>query len=533
MRNRLLIQRLILPCIALQFAIIQLITTAQYWDAPRNLHWGIYLTEEPLFLLNTPDTYNYINGFMPDPVELAPLGYAGHHGGSLHPWWGPSFLALFALVWFVTKSYTALALVVPLGAAALTFVTYRLGLHLAGPKAGLMAALLLTLFPVFREHAVMGFVEPLSALVITSAAWFFIIGRYHWVGIIGVVTVLGKIDLIPLLLGSIGGAIVASYYLNEVNRPTLRQIAAMTLPPILVAALWIILIYGLYQRSTTVQGGPDLTVFWYMLPLLFEQLLLLPVVPTLFMMALIIVLAGLAFLRPASAQPSAYWLLATIVALDLGITLIYAAMPGASNNARVLIPALPSLCVLCAVGLSRIAPRPRFILSVWLIIVLAFMSTVSLAFQSAQASLLRPAHLVWEELRAEPRGLVLTPDYWSAALYARQPVTWFAHDPVFEANLLGNADHFQQYLAAHPIRYIVLPADEDTYAAWAASLPEVAFYKHFTHGRGLALPPSRLTSPATRAYLDATYHQCTIEPYIIFSTEPLKTSSHCTQSASN
>src|SRR5262245_11067308 len=103
-----------LVLIAGQFLAIQLWTGLEYGDAPRNLHWGAFLTEQPAFLTGALDEYDMTKGFVPDPPTLAPKGYARPGGAPFNLRWGPLPLLLLAGVWYLTGSPVALELVVPL-----------------------------------------------------------------------------------------------------------------------------------------------------------------------------------------------------------------------------------------------------------------------------------------------------------------------------------------------------------------------------------------------------------------------------------
>jgi hypothetical protein len=122
---------------------------------------------------------------------------------------------------------------------------------------------------------------------------------------------------------------------------------------------------------------------------------------------------------------------------------------------------------------------------------------------------------VWAALRDQPRGFVLTADFWNAALYSRQPVTWFDMDTTFQSNILQNLDHFRNYLAVTPIRYIVLPHDQLAIPAYM-QLPAVQAYDRLPLGRALGweLPPP--LAPEVRAFLEQHYAKRSIGDTDIF-----------------
>ena len=506
---------LIVAILSLQYAVFQLATGVQYWDAPRNLHWGIYTAEQPRFLLDAEDQYDRINGYPPDPATLNPSGSAGGRSTPLHPWWGPLYVLIFAAVWRLTGSYTALALVVPLLAGAVVVLTYMMGRRLFNAQAGLIAAVLLAIFPIFREHAVMSFVEPISALLLLGAFWAFLEGRYAWVGAIGVLTVLGKVDLIPLYFGTLIGAIALSW--RDPARPTLRQIALVLVPPALTLLPWLITIYVLLGRPTTVGGGPSMAMFRLLAPLVLDQFFLLPTTYTLVILALLVFLAGYALWCHDHAPALVYNVLGLWLGFGVAVLLFYMTMPGASNNPRVCIPALPALCLLVADGLAYVSAKRRWWLFAPILMILLFSSVGGMIFQWAQASLAKPLTPVWAVLREAPPGVILVEDYWNATLFTRHPVTWFAHDPVFERNILDDAANFQRYLAVTPIRYVVLPKDEAAFAVQQATLPAVTLYQRLIFRRDLELRSGPVAAPAVHAYLAAHFPAQPVGDYVIFT----------------
>lgn len=183
-----------LGALAGQYVLFQALTGVQYWDSPRNLHWGIVVQETPRFLIDAENPYDRVNGFTPDPPSLAPAGLADGRSGPLHPWWGPLYLILFGVVWRLSGSYAALQSIVPLAAGAAVLLTYALGSQYIGQRGGLLAAALLALFPVFREHGPLSFVEPLSALLLLTALWAFIEQRTWLAAISGALAMYGKVD---------------------------------------------------------------------------------------------------------------------------------------------------------------------------------------------------------------------------------------------------------------------------------------------------------------------------------------------------
>jgi hypothetical protein len=507
-------QLMLLAVLASQYLLMQLWTGAQYWDSPRNLHWGVYVAEQPGFLLNQPDRYNWVNGFVPDPATLAPAGLAGEQRGALHPWWGPLYLLLFGAVWRLTGSYTVLQLVVPLAAGVLVLMTYRFGERHLGHGVGLLGAVLLALFPVFREHAALSFVEPLSALLLFGALAAFAQGRTWWAAGLGALAMYGKIDLIGLYLGT-SGLLWLALRRSPEQLSARHAIIALGVP---LACLlpWLVLVYGVFARPATVSGGPSLGLFRSLAPQMVSQLFTLPLALAgvllvgLFAAAAVGVRHGLAAGRRRIVLLLGIW-------LGLGglVLAFYSSMPGASNNPRVFIPALPALCLLAASGVVHLGGRVRVYGTALVVALFLVLAAQSVVFQVLQARVAGGATEAWETLRRAPAGVVLTEHYWHAALYARQPAAWFEHDPAFERNIMHDEGNFRRYLAANPIRYVVLPRSDDGLGALRADrLYQV--YERLPIGRDLGWREGPLAAPAVRAYLERSFPRWEAGEYVIF-----------------
>jgi hypothetical protein len=505
----------LLGALAVQYAVFQLLTGAQYWDGPRNLHWGLVVWETPRFLLDQPDPYNWVNGFVPDPPALAPAGMAGPQRGALHPWWGPLYLALFAAVWGLTGSYTLLQLVAPLAAGATVLLTYAFGARYLGRGAGMLAALLLALFPVFREHAVLSFVEPISALLLFGALWAFLARRTWLAAALGTLAMYGKVDLIFLYLGT--AALTWLLSRGDPGRLPWRHTAVALGAPALFLLPWVALVYLAIGRPVTVGGGARLDIFLAVAPQMLDQLFTLARPLALGALALLIAPAGIALWRRAAGDRAVYRMLGVWLALGVLALLVYAALPGASNNPRVAIPALPALCLLAADGLCRLGRRARTYTAAALLALFVVVNGAGMLFQSLQARGAAAALPAWEALREAPRGVVLTELYWQAALFARQPVTWFEHDPAFERNIMHDAANFRRYLASAPIRYVVLPRDQDANAR-RLETPWARLYGALPLGRDLGWRPEPTASAEVRAYLEASFPRRAVGEYIIFFT---------------
>lgn len=504
----------LLLALAAQFAALQLATGVEYLDAPRNLHWGLYLLEQPRFLLDADDSYDRIHGFVPSPPALAIADALVGRSAPLHPWWGPLYLMLFAAAWQLSGSYTLLRLVSPVAAGAVVLGTYAFGARYFGRRAGLLAAGLLALFPLFREHATMAFAEPISALVLGAALWAFLARRTAWAMLLGALAMLGKIDMIALFFGSVL-ALVIWPGRPDAERMPRKHVALSLAAPLLVLLPWLALTRLVFSRPATVAGGPSLAVFRALAPLMLDQFFTLARIPTIATLALLAALAAWAWLRRGAARPAVYRMLAVWAAGGVAVLLVYSAAPGASNNPRVLIPALPPIVLLIADALARL---PRIVgraALAYVLVLFVLADAAGLCYQVLEASALNATMPVWAALGGQPRGFVLTDQYWEATLYARQPATWFENDPAFQHAILWDRARFQQYVAANDIRYVVLPRD-DRLNERRLNEPLARWYARLPLGRALGWPTAPLVSPQVRQYL-AAQPSATAGDYIIFT----------------
>ncbi|MGQ9549324.1 MAG: glycosyl transferase [Roseiflexus sp.] len=483
----------ILALLAGQFALVQLLTGPQYGDAPRNMHWGILTVENPAFLLGTPDTYERIKGFPPDPPSLAPLALYRFPQGGLHRWWGPIPPLVFALVWALTNSYTVLHLVIPLAGAGVVLLTYRLaGLWLTRREA-LIAAAFLACFPLFRDYATVAYTEALSALALTAAMLAYVRGRTAATLILGCLAVLMKLDLLLLYFGTVGISAIWSTMERRVHRESAvllsrRHTLVSLIGPAVLTSPWIWYHY-LGQGERVPTGGLSLQQFGLVAPQMLELLFYIPWYGAWLTLAVIgaVVAAG------ARSRRFPAGMLALLLAwLGLGIVvlLVYAATPGSGNSPRVVIPALPPLVLLFAAGITRLTIPWRRRVAFYLIVLFTVINLVAIGYHAVEGARLRRYAPVWRVLREQPRGYVLTEAYWHTILYARQPATWFEFDETFQRNIMENADHFARYLDRHPIRYVVLPAHGDT-----------------------------LASPDVRAYLDRHAGRITAGEFVVYVVE--------------
>ena len=505
----------LISALAGQYVALQLLTGVQYWDSPRNLHWGIVAQKLPRFLIDAENPYDRVNGFPPDPVSLAPAGLAHGRSGPLHPWWGPLYLMMFGAVWRLSGSYTLLQAVVPVAAGGVVILTCAFGSRFIGQRGGVLAAALLALFPVFREHGPLSFVEPLSALLVMGALWAFLEQRTWLAVLCGTLAMYGKIDLAFLYPG-VAGLTWLLQLRGERPLPARHVLLAIGIP-VLALAPWVLLIYGVIGRPTTVGGGAQIDVFLTIAPQMLEQMFTLPLTLATVMLLFLLAPAVLAVARGSAGMATT--MLGVWMALGLVVLLVYSALPGASNNPRVFIPALPALCILTAAGVMQLGRRVRLIMLTVIFTVFVIVNGVGVAYQVLQARVTSAAMPVWSVLRAAPPGVILTDQYWQAALYTHQPVTWFEHDPVFQRNIMHHATNFRRYLAGAPIRYVVLPRDPDAEAKRLAS-PEAQWYAALPIGRDLGWSAEPLASDDVRAYLDATDPTRLIGEYMVYVVEP-------------
>jgi hypothetical protein len=145
-------------------------------------------------------------------------------------------------------------------------------------------------------------------------------------------------------------------------------------------------------------------------------------------------------------------------------------------------------------------------------------NAVGLYYQVLQARATNAMMPVWEALRGAPRGFVLTDAYWDAALYARQPATWFEHDTAFQRNIMHNLGNFHNYIAGAPISYVVLPRDQQLGPAYTRT-PAVQLYQSLPIGRELGWAEQPLAAPEVRAFLERQFPQRAAGDFVIFTLD--------------
>lgn len=444
----------VLGLLVLLFPLVQIGVRAQYGDAPRNLHWAMVAAENPGFLINDINPYDMTDGFVPDPPALAPRGKARTTGPLFHPWWGPVPIILMASVWWLTASRELMALVVPLAAAGTVLASYGLGCWLVDRRTGLWTAVFVGLFPLFYEHGIISYSEAISALFLLLAVWSYLSGKTLLTVFLGTLTVLCKLDMGVVYSGVIGSCLI--YRLSSQHDwRSLRHTLLALLLPLLVLAGWFWLRTGSPLPSGTGRGL-SVEVFLFLAPEMLEMLFYIPWYGALLTLTVI----GFCVAR-GLASPHVHGekrvVLVSWVALGFMVLLVYTATPGASNSPRVIVPGLPGLALLFAAGWkslpSQWARRTMFYLVACFVII----NGVITYYGIEQARYYHTFDEVWQVLREQPRGFVLTNAYWMTVWQTCQPVTWFEGDSHFQENILHNRDNFVRYTSQNPIRYVIVP----------------------------------------------------------------------------
>jgi hypothetical protein len=445
---------LLLALLAAQYLAWSLLTTPLYGDSPRNLHWGLLTAEQPRFLLGAPDASERIKGFPPEPPELASRGLYRNPFTGLHRWWGPVMPLLVAGVWALTGSYTLVQLIIPLAGGATVLLTYLLARRYLEPSGALLAAGFLALFPLFRDYASTGYSEALSALLITAALLAYRSGRTLATALLGALAMLGKLDLVLLYGGVVGCCTLLALARCDATLPQRHHLVALLAPPLL-AAPWVWTHY-LAGGGGGPTGGLSAGMFALVAPQMLQLLFFIPWYGALLAIAAIGWCAAEGA-RALAGRTLDQALLLSWLGLGLLVALVYAATPGAGNSPRIIIPALPPLAVLAALGFGRLQGPWRRRVALFLGGLFLVVNVVSLGYYGVQGAQLRSYGPAWDALRERPRCFVLTERYWATLLYTRQPVTWFEGDQVFQDNILNDEGNFARYVEAHPICYVILP----------------------------------------------------------------------------
>ena len=171
---------------------------------------------------------------------LSPLGYRpGETGGTMVPTYAPGLPLLMAAFKFIGGD-GALYSVVPLLGAFTVWLTYRLGLTLAGPPVAALAAFALLVSPVFLFQLVW----PMSDVPVTAwwlAAIVAALGGSVlytvWSGLAAAAAILTRPNLFPLA-ALVLGLTLAHHGLNRVGVLRATTFAVAALPgPIAVAVI--------------------------------------------------------------------------------------------------------------------------------------------------------------------------------------------------------------------------------------------------------------------------------------------------------
>lgn len=280
----------------------------------------------------------------------------------------------------------------------------------------------------------------------------------------GAVAMYTKMDLVVLYLGIVSASGLYAL-LRRDSRMSPRHHLIALLAPLLLAAPWII---THYVPSSTPWPGQGESISWSRFLLVAPQILDLLFYTNKLgaVLALAAIGAGVGLaLRAHDTNAALKLFLGSWLGLALLVTLVYAATPGSGNSPRIFLPGLPPLALLFADGFFRLHLIWRRRIGFFLMMLFAIVNLVVIGYYAVHAARIRAYAPVWAALREQPRGFVLAEPYWETILYARQPTTWFESDPIFERNIMHNVDHFAAYVAAHPIRYVVLPAVGNELAA--------------------------------------------------------------------
>ena len=452
---------LLLALLAGQFIIVQLLTAPLFGDAPRNLHWGILTAENPAFLAGAPDMYERIKGFPPASPGLAERDLWKNPPGSLHRWWGPLLPLLTGAVWLATHSYTAIQLIVPLAGAMTVLLSYALARNMLDKQRALLTALFLSCFPIFREYASTSYSEAFSACILTATLLMIWKRHYVLITIFTALTALTKMDLLVFIAGVGGISIIYDWFKGQRRQAALSVLAIVL--GILLASFWIWDHYlggGESGPTRGLSGG----LFMLIMPQMLELLFYIPWYGACITLAAIGAAVFMAFKSHVFTQ-RALLFLGSWLLLGCIVLLVYAATPGAGNSPRVLIPALPPLAILFAGGFGALAAQWRRRIGFYLIVLFALIGLVVTVYNAASGADMRSRSQLWQELRAQPQGYVLTDKYWETILFTRQKATWFEGDELFQHNIMHNSSNFEQYVRSNPIRYVVLPVQGDLASA--------------------------------------------------------------------
>jgi hypothetical protein len=482
-----------LSILAAQFIVWQLLLGVQYGDAARNLHWGIMVAENPRFLIGDQDSYDMVTGFIPDPPALAPAGAPRAELASFNPLWGPVPLLLMAAVWRLTGSHVLEALVVPAAAGMTIIATYAIGRQLFDKQVAMVSAIFMALFPLFFERAIISYGEAISALFMTLAIWAYLRERTALAALMGILTVLCKVNMGPLYCGVIGCSLIYRLCYRRERHSLVHCLVAL-LAPATALALWSWI--GTGNPIPRSGGSLSLSVFKLQSMDMLQMLFYIPWYGAILTLAVIGVCVVLG-LRSARLGGEERVILASWIALGIVALLIYMATPYLDNSPRVLLPSLPAVALLAAEGWRRLASQWARRVAFYLLALFLVINSYIIYYDTEQMRYAQTSTQLWHVLREQPRGFTLTSTYWPTLWQTRQPVTWFDGDRQFEANILHNRANFVRYTTMHPIRYVVVPR-AGTEAAISKPLIQVDTAQLYSddvleylrqHARHIPVPP--------------------------------------------
>lgn len=457
-----------LALLAAQYALVQLAINVQYGDGPRNLHWALVVAENPAFLISDVDVYDHVNGFVPDPPTLAPQGRAGNGNSTYNILWGPTPMLLLAPIWWLTGSRVALALVVPAVAGATVIACYRLGRRLFDQRAALAAAIFLALFPLFYERSVVSYAEPISALFLLLALSAYLRGRTAQTVLFGTLTVLCKLNMGPIYCGVIGCSLLYRLYYRRGGASVRQSLIALILPALALMG-W----YWLRTGSPIPTTGSSLSLYVLRRQSLdmLQMLFYIPWYGAVLTLAIIGVCAARG-LRALSRGGEERVILLSWIGFGILALVVYMATTGMDNSPRALLPSIPALALLAGAGWARLSRAWARRVGIYLVGLFLIVNCFISYYGWEYARFLQTFEGVWQVLREQPRGLVLTTPCWPTLFQTRQPVTWFESDQQFEENILYNRENFIRYTRTYDIRYVVVPR-ADTAAAIAKPFIQV------------------------------------------------------------
>jgi hypothetical protein len=287
--------------------------------------------------------------------SLSPLGYRpGQTGGTMVPAYAPGLPLLMAAFKFVGGD-VALYSVVPLLGALAVWLTYRLGLTVAGPPAAALAAFALLVSPIFLFQLVYPMSDvPATAWWLTAVVTALGGSMLYAVlsGLAAAVAILTRPNLFPLA-GLVLGLMLAQHGLNGVGVRRAAVFAVAALPGPIGVAIINNHLYGSpfasgYGTAETIYAGRNFATNLWQYPVWLVQ------TQTPFIL--------LAFAAPILLRrrgDAAAFRLSLFALIFFGGVLLmylwYTPYPD-WTFVRFLMPALPMLLVAAAASFGELAP---------------------------------------------------------------------------------------------------------------------------------------------------------------------------------